>query len=196
MIYKYRYLIAFLAFIFLVVLGGYLAGGATCQDGWKSSSIGARGACSHHGGVESNGGIVISASAFITYGLICFIGSLYRVHGRYIVRSSLPRHPLEGELNGAKNFSLHKLPKSEANSRRDFVCSFCHGVFPHGTKYKFYEENSYRVKFCICCAKKITELNRSIKADKQLHNARILNIRSEIESYYAKHAKAKVFDVR
>jgi hypothetical protein len=26
-----------------------------CKDGWRSSSIGRQGACSHHGGVKSNG---------------------------------------------------------------------------------------------------------------------------------------------
>ena len=36
----------------LSYLTGWLLGPATCRDGWHSSSIGSRGACSWHGGVD------------------------------------------------------------------------------------------------------------------------------------------------
>ena len=36
------------------LLGSWIAGPSTCRDGWQSSSIGTRGACSHHGGVYRN----------------------------------------------------------------------------------------------------------------------------------------------
>lgn len=49
---------------------------ATCNDGWASASIGSRGACSHHGGVNSQGHwrfLAFIASAgfgiFVTWGL-------------------------------------------------------------------------------------------------------------------------------
>lgn len=42
-------LIFFLLFIPLSIL----IPGSVCSDGWQSSSIGSRGACSHHGGVSS-----------------------------------------------------------------------------------------------------------------------------------------------
>src|SRR5689334_5394694 len=34
---------------------GHLLGPTTCRDGWASQSIGTRGACSHHGGVDHSG---------------------------------------------------------------------------------------------------------------------------------------------
>ena len=41
----------------LVMIGmGYVLGPATCRDGWHSASVGRRGACSHHGGVDRSGG--------------------------------------------------------------------------------------------------------------------------------------------
>lgn len=43
---------AVVAFIVLLFIFGKLAGPATCQSGWQSPSIGSRGACSHHGGVD------------------------------------------------------------------------------------------------------------------------------------------------
>lgn len=35
--------------------GSQLTGPVTCRDGWQSPSIGRRGACSHHGGVDRSG---------------------------------------------------------------------------------------------------------------------------------------------
>ncbi len=58
----------FVAFAILLFLLGRLAGATTCQDGWQSPSIGSRGACSYHGGVDrTKFGIVffVSASAGI-----------------------------------------------------------------------------------------------------------------------------------
>ncbi|RTQ51420.1 hypothetical protein EJV47_06345 [Hymenobacter gummosus] len=48
-----------------------------CADGWKSTSIGRRGACSHHGGVRTHVNIYgwsgLAASAFILF--VTFSGS-------------------------------------------------------------------------------------------------------------------------
>ena len=41
---------------------------ATCRDGWQSPSIGLRGACSHHGGVERHGGLYL-LSVLLSSGL-------------------------------------------------------------------------------------------------------------------------------
>lgn len=56
--------IVFLAVFF--AMKALLGGG--CSDGWQSHSIGIRGACSHHGGVGSGGGIsLIIALALAGY---------------------------------------------------------------------------------------------------------------------------------
>lgn len=43
---------AIVAFIVLLFVCGRLAGPTTCRSGWQSPSIGSRGACAHHGGVD------------------------------------------------------------------------------------------------------------------------------------------------
>jgi hypothetical protein len=47
-------LIFLIAFLLYALTARYLIGPdiTTCSDGWRSSSIGTRGACSHHGGVQ------------------------------------------------------------------------------------------------------------------------------------------------
>ncbi len=40
---------------------------STCHDGWSSPSIGMQGACSHHGGVDSKGGLRLLALLFSAY---------------------------------------------------------------------------------------------------------------------------------
>jgi hypothetical protein len=44
------------AFLISFVLLGLVTGEAGCRDGWGSPSIGVRGACSHHGGVDNSSG--------------------------------------------------------------------------------------------------------------------------------------------
>ena len=39
----------------------FLAGPVKCADGWRSASVGIRGACSWHGGVADNGWTVVIA---------------------------------------------------------------------------------------------------------------------------------------
>lgn len=50
-----------IAFVLVLVLLPF--SGGQCEDGWKSSSIGRQGACSHHGGVDRNEGWLILAAA-------------------------------------------------------------------------------------------------------------------------------------
>lgn len=46
----FRLIISLIVLAVFVYLGMQFSG---CSDGWGSSSIGSRGACSHHGGVSS-----------------------------------------------------------------------------------------------------------------------------------------------
>ncbi len=46
----FKLIISLIVFAIFVYLGTLFSG---CSDGWGSSSIGSRGACSHHGGVSS-----------------------------------------------------------------------------------------------------------------------------------------------
>ncbi|RSV14652.1 hypothetical protein CA235_11275 [Sphingomonas sp. ABOLF] len=43
------------SWVAMVAAVSYFSGPTTCRDGWASSSIGSRGACSHHGGVDRSG---------------------------------------------------------------------------------------------------------------------------------------------
>ncbi len=46
----FKLIISLIVFAIFVYLGTLFSG---CSDGWGSSLIGSRGACSHHGGVSS-----------------------------------------------------------------------------------------------------------------------------------------------
>lgn len=70
-----KHLFALWIITFLVIWFGLalLSGPATCRDGWHSSSIGKRGACSHHGGVKN------SSSVFFLLALIGASGIVFLV---------------------------------------------------------------------------------------------------------------------
>jgi len=51
-----RYVAAGAAFVVVWLALGALFGPAHCADGWRSTSIGSRGACSWHGGVDRSSG--------------------------------------------------------------------------------------------------------------------------------------------
>lgn len=40
------------AFLAVLIVGNAVVGSTVCHDGWPSASIGNKGACSHHGGVN------------------------------------------------------------------------------------------------------------------------------------------------
>ncbi|WP_375395608.1 topoisomerase DNA-binding C4 zinc finger domain-containing protein [uncultured Sphingomonas sp.] len=65
-------IIGIVAFIGLSILAGQLLGPVPCRDGWASSSIGSRGACSWNGGVDRSrnglGGLLMIVSGFIGFG--------------------------------------------------------------------------------------------------------------------------------
>jgi hypothetical protein len=50
--------IGVITFIIAMTVTGYLMGPTKCNSGWASSSIGKRGACSHHGGVNRTPGML------------------------------------------------------------------------------------------------------------------------------------------
>lgn len=47
-----------IVFLGAMILLSILLGGAVCSDGWASASIGRRGACSSHGGVDRTVGAI------------------------------------------------------------------------------------------------------------------------------------------
>jgi hypothetical protein len=58
-------------FVIVRICCSFFVGPTTCADGWHSSSIGRRGACSWHGGVGINGGAVLAT----LFSLGCGIGT-------------------------------------------------------------------------------------------------------------------------
>lgn len=82
------YIAGFLVFLGVAfVIGGFVSA-PTCEDGWRSSSIGIQGACSHHGGVERDplryfvvpSGLMVG---FLTYGYISGLGFVRRGREKY-----------------------------------------------------------------------------------------------------------------
>lgn len=65
-----------------------ISGPATCRDGWGSSSIGSRGACSWHGGVDRTGDLlIVLASLTVAVGA----GTITAKLGRKVGNSKRPR---------------------------------------------------------------------------------------------------------
>ncbi|HAU0210485.1 TPA: hypothetical protein JBF18_15885, partial [Legionella pneumophila] len=64
---KYRIATGWIVGVVFFVLFKIIAPYPICNDGWDSSSIGHRGACSHHNGVNHHS----------TYHLLTFLGSIF-----------------------------------------------------------------------------------------------------------------------
>ncbi|MBI3440906.1 MAG: topoisomerase DNA-binding C4 zinc finger domain-containing protein [Proteobacteria bacterium] len=58
-IYKHPIISCIAVFVVLFMTLGWLFGPTKCNDGWASSSIGHRGACSHHHGVDKSKGFFV-----------------------------------------------------------------------------------------------------------------------------------------
>lgn len=190
-VYTHRSWISVVTFFLILSIADHLFGYTSCRDGWDSPSIGNRGACSHHGGVDSNGGVLFMLSAVATLVLWGRIDAKYRVFGRYIVPSSLPRHPRESELMPPARISLHKAAKLSAKSRRSFTCKGCRKEFPAGTEYRYHVEHSERVRYCHTCAKGRPALNAAIKAERDAASRQWEALKKEIDAYYERHALNK-----
>ncbi len=75
MIRKYPVVTAIITFFVLRIGGSVFVLPTTCRDGWHSSSIGRRGACSWHGGVGTNWSallltLISAAAAFALWNFI------------------------------------------------------------------------------------------------------------------------------
>lgn len=99
-----------------------LSGGG-CSDGWQSSSIGVRGACSHHGGVGNGGGVsLIAALALAGY-------SFYRLD----------------KAEAKKNFKLYELSRQQEWFKLDLTSAPFNPQEYYSIKgnilsYKFYSD--------------------------------------------------------
>ena len=54
-----KFIVGFLVFFTIALIGGKLVGPTLCSDGWASQSIGRQGACSSHGGVNRTPGNIV-----------------------------------------------------------------------------------------------------------------------------------------
>ncbi len=70
-----RHPIATAIIVFFIVrfASSFFVGPTTCSDGWQSASIGRRGACSHHGGVGTNGGALLATLFSLGCGIAAFV---------------------------------------------------------------------------------------------------------------------------
>lgn len=71
-----KWIVGIAAFLAAMILLSILFGAATCSDGWASPSIGRRGACSSHGGVDRTMGVVkLLLSLGSAFGAVMMYGS-------------------------------------------------------------------------------------------------------------------------
>jgi hypothetical protein len=192
MLYKYRIQISL---VLIVVLSIFLCanfGYTGCSDGWSSSSIGKRGACSHHGGVTSNIFLLLVISFIASALFYAFIDSRYRVYANLVVLNTLPVHPLEAELKKSTKFISYKLPISEAKSKKEFNCFYCKLSFKAGNVYKYYFKGSERIKYCLSCSANLHEINSEILNNEKAYNELRNNQHETVYNYYLKNAKAKL----
>lgn len=189
MLYKFRYALAIVFFILCNYLLQDKFGFTGCADGWNSPSIGKQGACSHHGGVESNRTLLLIISIVGSVVFFFVVSSQYRIYDNIIVSSNFPEHPLESYRSKDEYPSTFQTPTKEAKSRKNFVCKVCKQTFKAGEKYQYYDNGRYRVKYCQNCAKNLVSIN-AIQSRKQQEYLNAREVRSkEIKAYYTKHAK-------
>jgi hypothetical protein len=114
--------------IFLVAFAAcsLIAGPETCQDGWKSPSIGRPGACSHHGGVTNKWRIVMLISLLsggAAYGL------------------TKPRYKMDDDFRTQLSDEIAEADKRIAAvqaelDRSYFLCPDCRKVMPKPSDYR------------------------------------------------------------
>jgi len=184
-LWKYRWWVSGIFFVVLTFLLIWLFGDVSCQDGWGSSSIGRQGACSHHGGVKSNIGMLFVISVLVTFFLSAWFHNLYEERFGYIVNTKVPKHPMESELSSLKPYVFIKQAKGCIRSKKSFECFLCEKTFPKGTDYAVQNQFGKRNKFCLPCSKNISAFNESrvtsINLKRQL-------IRKTITDYYESEA--------
>jgi len=190
MLYKYRYHATIFTFLALLILGNILFGYTGCRDGWSSPSIGTQGACSHHGGVTSNFGLIFIIVGAISFRLYSFVNSRYRVYGNIVVSDKFPPHPLEEEVTKIRLFKKYLVPIGEAKSRKNFQCNLCEDNFSKGKAYMYAPKGNYRIKYCSDCASWLPVVNKAIEAEEAEYSKERVSKLNEIKEYYLKNAKA------
>ena len=194
MIYKYRLRISVFLFVFAIIAANILLGGPFCSDGWSSSSIGSRGACSHHGGVSSTLGVISFVSAILAVVLFnSHVNKKYRTHKGFVALNKLPPHPLENINHTAPNFIQYKVPALSSKSRKDFSCSMCSKSFKSGEIYFYVVQKTRDKKHCESCTKSIPALNEKSKFDRDLFCSTKIFNENEVDRYYKENSVAEVF---
>lgn len=115
-----------------VAMFAFLPTGGGCRDGWNSPSIGRRGACSHHGGVDRSGNVFIFiyavVSTFVGMG-VAESNGVRRIESRYFPKPPPPPppppraprphvSPREGDLACPQCGSAMRLRKARFGPRR------------------------------------------------------------------------------
>jgi topoisomerase-like DNA binding C4 zinc finger protein len=70
---KHPFVAAICVFILIRIACSFFVGPTTCNDGWHSSSIGRRGACSWHHGVGTNWGDVLATLVSLGVAGLAFV---------------------------------------------------------------------------------------------------------------------------
>lgn len=193
MLNKYKIRVSILVFLVVFFFVRILLGAAACSDGWRSGSIGSRGACSHHGGVDSVPGIVavVLASIAVLF-FFAYVDKKYRKYKGFIVKCDLPLHHLENFSPTVPNCPILFIPELKAKARKSFECSMCECNFASGTVYCYVSHGSRGEKFCRPCADSIP-----LKIEMQSHARQVFFSEQEknkrdIDDYYRRNALAEV----
>lgn len=89
---KNPFVVGILVFIFAGIVFGLISGPAVCRDGWHSSSIGTRGACSHHGGIKRGWGGILATIVGLAAGFWRYVtNESAEAAAREAARSPQPR---------------------------------------------------------------------------------------------------------
>ncbi len=194
MLYKYRFRISVFLFVSTLILIGVFFGAAVCSDGWASSSIGSRGACSYHGGVSSVPAVVSFIAACIAVIIFnSYVDGKYRKHKGFIVKNDLPCHPLESASLIKPDFTMYDAPTLSAKSRKHFQCGMCKKNFQSGTIYSYVNQKTRNAKFCQSCSKSIPATNEKIINDKELYFSNKKINEETVDRYYQENSVAEVF---
>jgi len=184
-LWKYRWWVSGIFFVVLTFLLIWLFGDVSCRDGWGSSSIGRQGACSHHGGVKSNIGLLFLISFLGVFFFSAWFHKLYEERFGCIVCTKVPRHPMERELSSLKPYVYINQATGCIRSRIGFQCFLCENNFLKGTEYAAQNQFGKRNKFCLSCSQEIPLVNE-MRANSI--NLKRQSLFKEINNYYENEA--------
>lgn len=193
--------IAIAVFLLVFIIGKFIEGPsyANCADGTSSSSIGRRGACSHHGGVQYHGtGFYSIVAALIAgFGVYYKLEGLFRNEYGFVVRSNLPKHDLEIQISSLKREKTYSQITEFKEARKYWVCRICKSnISPRQTYgWKYAKRGSFdkEIRFCMPCVHK----QNSENAQKELANKQQLQFISDsqsiIKNYYENNSITKLY---